>query len=734
MKRMKFYLLVFVLSCLAVRGWANGGEACRVMRGLVSRIAPAHADRFRFELTADTVERFTVRSEGRRIVITGRSAIAMAVGLNHYLRRYCLTEVSWRRINPIVLPRELPRVSRTMTGRARVAERFFLNYCTFGYTMPWWRWADWERLIDWMALNGVTMPLAITGTEAVWQRVWRREGLTDRHLARFFTGPAHLPWHRMLNINGWQGPLPQSWIDGQADLQRRILQREREFGMRPVLPAFNGSVPLDYKRLHPEARITEVGQWGGFGQAYRTYFLSPTDPRFDKLQKSFLDEQRRMFGTDHLYCLDSFNEVQPPSWSPDTLCMLARHIHVSLDKADPQSVWVQMGWLFYNDRKHWTPNAIRAYLSGIPRDRALLLDYYIDHTELWRLTESFYGRPYIACVLGNFGGNTMLQGDVGKVSSRLDAAIAQGGNMAGVGATMEGFGVNPDFYAFVFDKAWDCGTTDRDWLCHMADRRVGFASAAGRTAWQVLFDRIMPSYVNESGTVVCARPSFEARYLNTTYPAELLGVWKTLLDIDSDKREHLYDIVNVGRQVLGDFFAFERDGLHRAYLSQRSDSVDYYACRMDKMLDDLDRLLACNEEFSLRKWIEDARGFGATAAEKDYYERNARTLITVWGDSRQLTDYANRTWAGLVSSYYKQRWHIFTAHVRRAVRLKQPLDAKACDKEIEAFERRWIEPEITKIAFPKACKAVRQTAREIYDSWFGAARQAPLPHMSPPLE
>lgn len=338
---------------------------------------------------------------------------------------------------PIVLPRELPRVSRTMTGRARVGERFFLNYCTFGYTMPWWRWADWERLIDWMALNGVTMPLAITGTEAVWQRVWRREGLTARHLARFFTGPAHLPWHRMLNINGWQGPLPQSWIDGQADLQRRILQREREFGMRPVLPAFNGSVPLDYKLLHPEARITEVGQWGGFGQAYRTYFLSPTDPRFGKLQKSFLDEQRRMFGTDHLYCLDSFNEVQPPSWSPDTLCMLARHIHASLDKTDPQSVWVQMGWLFYNDRKHWTPDAIRAYLSGIPKDRALLLDYYIDHTELWRLTESFYGRPYIACVLGNFGGNTMLQGDVGKVSSRLDAAIAQGGNMAGVGATME---------------------------------------------------------------------------------------------------------------------------------------------------------------------------------------------------------------------------------------------------------------------------------------------------------
>jgi alpha-N-acetylglucosaminidase len=45
----------------------------------------------------------------------------------------------------------------------------FLNYCTFtfGYTMLWWRWDDWERFIDWMALNGINMPLAIAEQEAV---------------------------------------------------------------------------------------------------------------------------------------------------------------------------------------------------------------------------------------------------------------------------------------------------------------------------------------------------------------------------------------------------------------------------------------------------------------------------------------------------------------------------------------------------------------------------------------
>ncbi len=28
----------------------------------------------------------------------------------------------------------------------------------------WWDWERWEREIDWMALNGINLPLAFTGT------------------------------------------------------------------------------------------------------------------------------------------------------------------------------------------------------------------------------------------------------------------------------------------------------------------------------------------------------------------------------------------------------------------------------------------------------------------------------------------------------------------------------------------------------------------------------------------
>ena len=40
--------------------------------------------------------------------------------------------------------------------------------------MTWWKWSDWEHFIDWMALNGINMPLAITGQEAIWYKVWSK--------------------------------------------------------------------------------------------------------------------------------------------------------------------------------------------------------------------------------------------------------------------------------------------------------------------------------------------------------------------------------------------------------------------------------------------------------------------------------------------------------------------------------------------------------------------------------
>ena len=47
----------------------------------------------------------------------------------------------------------------------------------------------------------------------------------------------------MGNIKAWGGPLSKAWNDRTLKLQKKILQRMREFGMMPILPAFAGHVP-----------------------------------------------------------------------------------------------------------------------------------------------------------------------------------------------------------------------------------------------------------------------------------------------------------------------------------------------------------------------------------------------------------------------------------------------------------------------------------------------------------
>ena len=331
----------------------------------------------------------------------------------------------------------MPKVSKPVTIKARVKDRFFLNYCTFGYTMPWWKWDEWEHFIDWMALNGINLPLAITGQESIWYKVWTEMGLSDKEVRAYFTGPSHLPWHRMLNIDYWGGPLPMSWLDGQLALQQKITARERQFNMRPVLPAFAGHVPRELSRIFPKAKITRLEAWSGYPDEYACSFLDPMDSLFTVVQKKFIETETKLYGTDHVYGIDLFNELMPPSWEPEYLGRVSRQVYEALEKADKDAVWLQMTWLFWNERKYWTNDRVKPYITSFPADRQLLLDYYCERQEVWQRTDKYFGVPYIWCYLGNFGGNTMLVGDVKNVNKLLENTFKNGGrNFTGIGSTL----------------------------------------------------------------------------------------------------------------------------------------------------------------------------------------------------------------------------------------------------------------------------------------------------------
>lgn len=686
---MALFLILSVVSC------RTADE--RVASDLAKRIVPDYNGRIIFEQTGDTTDVFELHSKGKKLLIKGNNANSMAVGLNHYLKNYCHVTVSWHSFDPVQYPQEMPVVDIPVRIEAKVKDRFFLNYCTFGYTLPWWKWEDWERLIDWMALNGVNMPLANTGVEAVWQKVWRKYGMTDEDILSYFTGPAHLPWHRMNNIDHFDGPLPQSWIDSQVQLQKKILKRERSLNMRPVLTAFNGHVPEQLKEIYPEAQITDIKAWSKFAPEYLCHFLAPMDSLYQRIQYDFMKEQENMFGTDHIYGVDLFNEIEAPSWDPETLADISRCAYKSMEAVDPQAIWLQMGWMFYNDQWAWKPDIVKAYLTAVPQDKVVILDYYLDGQPVWEITESFYGQPYILCYLGNFGGNTRLAGHFRQTSERIDNALVHGGsNLKGIGSTLEGFGVNQFMYEYILDKAWNTGISDEGWVKNLAARRIGYIDQDSEEVWKTLTDSI---YVDGSicgqTPLACCRPCLEG-YLHWTsrygigYDNNILfDVWEKLLDMDSDRDTYRFDVVNIGTQALHNLFTELRDELVVAYNSGNQKVAERVGGTMLQLLSDIDALAACEPQLRLDRWINEASSYAATENEAAYYRRNARLIVTTWGDECNIRDYSSRGWSGLISSYYAPRWKMFIEEIVSCIKEGREYDQEVLFERLTEFENDW---------------------------------------------
>ena len=693
---MKRVLILFSLVLIAINvTLANDLDEANA---LVLRLSPKLAQKVTFELitaTSNGNDVFSLESRNGKVVIGGNNANSMAVGLNRYLNRYCKTTVSWYADIAIDLPSTLPNVPDKETIEARVPQRFFLNYCTFGYTMPFWDWKDWERFIDWMALNGINMPLAITGQEAVWYNVWTKLGMTDEQVRSYFTGPVYLPWHRMANIDAWCGPLPKEWLDGQSELQKKIVTRERALNMRPVLPAFAGHVPRQLKEMYPHADIKAMSTWDEFEEPYRTFFLNSEDPLYSKIQKMFLEEQTHMFGSDHIYGIDPFNEMDPPSFDPTYLNKISKHIYQSLTAVDPKAEWLQMGWFLYYQRKDYTPERAKAMLTGVPNGKMTMLDYYCEYKEMWRDLDGFYGQPYIWCYLGNFGGNSNIQGNVKQAGEKLDAALKEGGNnLVGIGSTLEGLEVQQFPYEYVFEKAWDFKKTDEQVVNELADRHSGKVSQPVREAWKMLYDSVLNIRPTTfCGPLPCQYPELDkthgrcsVRYI----PRQLIYAWDKLLEQDSVTTDAMtIDIIWIGRQLLGDLFLVDKQAFDKAFHERDVKSMEEIMEEMGYIIISMEALNQCHPFCTMHKWIEQARDLGITPEVKDYYEMNARRLVTTWGGD--LNDYSCRNWSGLLDNYYFSRWYCYFNYLLSLANQGKEYNHAVLQEAIKRIQDSWPE-------------------------------------------
>ncbi|WP_181307826.1 alpha-N-acetylglucosaminidase [Rufibacter sp. XAAS-G3-1] len=694
-------------------------KAIVAARGVMQRLIGDRAQDINLELlpaSADSLETYEIEAKNGKLTVRGNSSVALTYGFYQYLKKGTNSMVSWSG-NHLNLPTQWPDYAKERVTTP-YKYRYFLNVVTYGYTTPYWDWERWQKEIDWMALHGVNMPLAVVGSEAIAERVWKKLGLSNEEIGEFFTGPAHLPWHRMGNINKWDGPIPEGWHEGQLKLQHQILGRMRELGFEPIAPAFAGFVPEGFKKKHPELKVN-VLKWGGFSEDYNAYVLAPDSPFFEKIGKLFVEEWEKEFGKHKLYLSDSFNEMDVPVPKDDPeakyelLAGYGESIYNSIKAGNPDAIWVTQGWTFGWQHEFWDKKTLSAMMSRVPDDKMMILDLANEYPDLvwkipmvWKEHEGFYGKKWVYSYVPNFGGKTPYTGVLSMYASGAIEALNSpySKNLVGFGSAPEGIENNEVVYELLADMGWAHKEINLDqWMKEYSRARYGAYPEKMQTAWEQLRKSVYNSFSPYPRFVwQLVVPDTRRKGVVNSDPVFLQGIENFLAVSEELKGSELYrnDAIELAIHYLG----IKADESYKQALdakaAKNTAATKAAGEKAIRILQDMDRLLESHPTNRLQPWVDFARSHGKTTQQKDYYEANAKRLITTWGGVNE--DYAARIWSGLIQDYYipRMRQHLFEAN-----------------PNIDAWEEAWIKkpgvPKVTPFEDPlaKAKELVRRYSK-----------------------
>ncbi|CAD6996843.1 alpha-N-acetylglucosaminidase [Ceratitis capitata] len=626
------------------------------------------------------------------ITLKGSDGVSVAKGFHHYLKYYLHKHIEWTNTRVVLeSPLQLPNVS--IFSKSASDFIYYQNVCTWSYSFAWWNFATWRRHIDWMAMMGVSLTIAPI-QEYIWNEVYVSLGLTKSEIDEHFAGAAFQAWQRMGNMHGWGGPITPTYRRLQKVLQQRILKAERDLGMRVALPAFAGHLPVAMTRIFPNTTFTPVDRWNRFPDRYCcTVFLDPTEPLFQEIAVKFLKLTIEIYGSDNIYFCDPYNEVSPRERTVDYLRATSYHIYESMRSVDNSAIWMLQDWLFQR-LDLWTRELTKAFLTGVPVGKLLVLDLQSEEFPQYEQTHFFYGQPFIWCMLHNFGGTLGMHGSVDIVNTRIRTARNMvNTTMVGVGTTPEGINQNYAMYELVLERGWAQDDFNVSaWFDTYADVRYGVRDERLRKVWQLLRESVFSysGFVKIRGRYpITKRPSpnlYPWTWYNTTIVYEAWKLFLTALEDTKIPEPNLqfstHDVVDLTRQFIQQTFDKLYVNLMAAYRDKQMERFVYIAERLLEILNDLEAILSTNMDFSISPWLESARSLGRTPAEKQLFEMNARNQITSWGPTGQIHDYATKQWSGIVIDYYRPRWELFLQMLLRSLQRNEKFDENEFNQRV----------------------------------------------------
>lgn len=635
----------------------------------------------RFELLCDNSlllnkqDQFIISQKNGKPFIKGSSISAITTGINWYLNHYAKVNLTWNNLTTDLSTVSLPLPDAEESHICDADYRYYLNYCTFGYSMTTWTWERWEKEIDWMALHGINMPLQIIGLEQVWKAFLMKDcGYAEADAEAFVAGPAYTAWWGMNNLEGWggdgsdqtRGMTDDAWYARQVELAQKILARERALGMEPVLPGFSGMMPSGFPGAESQ------GNWCGFK---RPYILDPTSSSFADYASKYYTRLEEVMGNSKYYSMDPFHEggrISSGKYNEGYRAVF----DAMNDNCGTDTKWIIQQW-------QWAGYQAGS-LNAVPKGRLIVLDLFADGSPAFDSYNGYAPQEAIYCTIPNFGGRTGFFGRIPKMADNYFSYKAKYSTIKGVGAAPEAIEQTPVVYDLLFELPWIGSKPNCDeWMNNYVHARYGTESApAGEDAWSLLLNSALNNTTTLQGpqeAIICGRPSLTINKVSSWGGSEIfydkekmVKAAFSLLEMGepasvAGKQNYSYDLCDIARQTLTDYSKLLLQSLNS--YSQDPTNQDF-TDRRDTFLQlilDIDRLLGTNQMFRLGNWTETARKAasevnGATIATADWYElNNARQLITTWGDYAAsegggLRDYSYRQWQGILKDLYYERW------------------------------------------------------------------------------
>lgn len=614
-------------------------------------------------------EMFRISSQNGKPCITGTTLSAVTTGIGWYLNHTANVNVAWN--NPYPTLGTLPAPAGVEEHTTTAEYRYYLNYCTFSYSMSTWTWERWQQEIDWMALHGINMPLQIIGLEEVWRQFLMEDyGYTLKEVSDFVGGPCFMAWFGMNNLEGHGGPNPEWWYKRQAQLGKQIIERMKGLGIEPVLPGFAGMVPSNFTNKTGIAAETQ-GYWCGF---VRPYIVDSTKQKFTQVAANYYKRLKAVMGESRYYSIDPYHEGGK---APDDPGAGYKKMSAALQAAHPGAQWVIQSW-------QWS-EAQRTCLDNIDKGKLIVLDLYSDGNPQW---DRYKGHDTVYSTIFNFGGRT---GFFGRFNGIIDGYFnaRQTASVKGIGAAPEAIEQTPVMYDLLFELPWMSEKPDAaTWMAGYAKRRYGTDSPEAASAWELLRTSALDCRTGLQGpheAIICARPSLVVNKVSSWGGAEIfydrakvVNAAYGLLDANLSGLNYSYDLTDISRQALTDYSKSLLAGINEAHINGNAELFNKRRDAFLQLILDINTLLNSNSEFMAGHWTKRARAMadevsGTTDADRDWLELdNARTLITTWGKEAQangggLRDYSYREWGGILKDYYYQRWKLWFDNGMREV-------------------------------------------------------------------